>query len=139
MLLVVVKNPADFVGSYIGHSEANTKAILASTVGKVLIIDEVCFGHLTASVHVKFTIIQAYMLFGGRGGHTDSFKTAVIDTLVAEVQSVPGDDRCVLLLGYEAQMREMFQVCQYNIYSCCSYFNLHLQNVNEGSIIISVF
>jgi hypothetical protein len=40
-LLVVVKNPADFVGSYMGHSEANTKAILASTVGKVLIIDEV--------------------------------------------------------------------------------------------------
>jgi hypothetical protein len=51
------------------------------------------------------------MLFGGQaGGNTDSFKTAVIDTIVAEVQSVPGDDRCVLLLGYEAQMLEMFQV-----------------------------
>lgn len=55
------------------------------------------------------------MLFGGRGdhtSHTDSFKTAVIDTIVAEVQGVPGDDRCVLLLGYETQMREMFRVCQ---------------------------
>lgn len=37
-----MKNPADFVGQYIGQSEAKTKAILASTVGKVLIIDEVC-------------------------------------------------------------------------------------------------
>jgi len=43
-------------------------------------------------------------------GHQDIFGTSVIDTLVAEVQSVPGDDRCVLLLGYEGPMREMFQV-----------------------------
>ena len=53
------------------------------------------------------------MLFGGRGdqgSHTDSFKTAVIDTIVAEVQSVPGEDRAILLLGYETQMREMFRV-----------------------------
>lgn len=33
----------------------------------------------------------------------------MIDTIVAEVQSVPGDDRCVLLLGYKDQMEEMFQ------------------------------
>ena len=39
--VVVIKNPSDFVGQYIGHSEANTKAILASTIGKVLVIDEV--------------------------------------------------------------------------------------------------
>jgi hypothetical protein len=53
------------------------------------------------------------MLFGGsgHGSYADSFKTAVIDTIVAEVQSVPGEDRAVLLLGYETQMREMFQVC----------------------------
>lgn len=92
---VVVKNPSDFIGNVIGQSEANTKAILATTVGKVLIIDE------------------AYMLYSGSGAgggsHTDIFKTAVIDTIVAEVQSVPGDDRCVLLLGYESQMVDMFQ------------------------------
>ncbi len=41
MLLVVVKNPADFIGSALGESENKTKAILANTVGKVLIIDEV--------------------------------------------------------------------------------------------------
>ncbi|KAL4807516.1 P-loop containing nucleoside triphosphate hydrolase protein [Aspergillus unguis] len=93
---VIVKNPADFVGAHIGHSEQNTKGILASTLGKVLVIDE------------------AYGLYGGgtrdpTGAHTNQFKTAVIDTIVSEVQSVPGDDRCVLLLGYEEQMREMFQ------------------------------
>ena len=29
--------------------------------------------------------------------------------VVAEVQSTPGEDRCVLLLGYKEQMEEMFQ------------------------------
>lgn len=65
-------------------------------MGKVLIIDE------------------AYMLYSGSGGGggagaTDIYKTAVIDTIVAEIQSVPGEDRCVLLLGYEDQMIEMFR------------------------------
>ena len=91
---VVTKNPADFIGSALGQSENNTKAILATTVGKVLIIDE------------------AYMLYSGTGGtgnQSDSYKTAVIDTIVAEVQSVPGEDRCVLLLGYKEQIVTMFQ------------------------------
>ena len=60
-------------------------------MGKVLIIDE------------------AYMLRTGAGGNSDPFKAAVIDTIVAEVQSVPGEDRCVLLLGYKDQMEEMFR------------------------------
>ncbi|KIJ16089.1 hypothetical protein PAXINDRAFT_132700, partial [Paxillus involutus ATCC 200175] len=88
---VVVKNPSDFVGAYLGHSEKNTKAILDSTRGKVLVIDE------------------AYMLYSKNAGHQDSFKTTVIDTIVAEIQSVPGEDRCVLLLGYKEQMEDMFQ------------------------------
>ena len=84
------------MGSVIGESEKLTKGILASTVGKVLIIDE------------------AYGLYGdtssnGSGAASNQFKTAVIDTIVAEVQSTPGDDRCVLLLGYKDQMEEMFQ------------------------------
>ncbi|KAK3293760.1 P-loop containing nucleoside triphosphate hydrolase protein [Chaetomium fimeti] len=91
---VVVKNPSDFVGAHLGQSEQQTKGILAATVGKVLVIDE------------------AYGLYGGggsQGGTSDPYKTAVIDTIVADVQSVPGDDRCVLLLGYKDQMEEMFQ------------------------------
>lgn len=47
------------------------------------------------------------MLAGG--GKPDIFKIAVIDTIVAEVQSTPGEDRCVLLLGYKDQMEEMFR------------------------------
>ncbi|KAF5857988.1 hypothetical protein ETB97_004987 [Aspergillus alliaceus] len=79
-----------------GKTKKNTKGILASTVGKVLVIDE------------------AYGLFGGgtkdkMGSQTNQFKTAVVDTIVAEIQSTPGDDRCVLLLGYKDQMEEMFQ------------------------------
>lgn len=52
------------------------------------------------------------MLYGGSGigNQNDPYKTAVIDTIVAEVQSVPGEDRCVLLLGYKDQMENMFQV-----------------------------
>jgi hypothetical protein len=73
----------------LGGSEANTKAILASTIGKVLIIDE------------------AYMLAGS--STADPYKSAVIDTIVAEVQSTPGEDRCVLLLGYKEQMEDMFR------------------------------
>ncbi|KAH6622552.1 P-loop containing nucleoside triphosphate hydrolase protein [Chaetomium tenue] len=90
---VIVKNPSDFVGAHLGQSEQQTKGILAAAVGKVLVIDE------------------AYGLYGGgsQSGTSDPYKTAVIDTIVADVQSVPGDDRCVLLLGYKDQMEEMFQ------------------------------
>ncbi|OBT47666.1 hypothetical protein VE00_02260 [Pseudogymnoascus sp. WSF 3629] len=90
---VVVKNPSDFVGNVLGASESTTKGILASTVGKVLLIDE-AYG-LCSSL--------------GESSTSDPYKTAVIDTIVAEVQSVPGDDRCVLLAGYKEQMEEMFQ------------------------------
>ena len=50
------------------------------------------------------------MLYSKNSGQQDSFKTTVIDTIVAEIQSVPGEDRCVLLLGYKEEMEEMFKV-----------------------------
>jgi hypothetical protein len=53
MTTVITKNPADFVGSHIGQSEANTKAILQATVGKVLIIDEVCWSTLVGYEHLN--------------------------------------------------------------------------------------
>lgn len=34
---------------------------------------------------------------------------SVIDTIVAKVQGVPGDDMCVLLLGYPDQMETMMR------------------------------
>ena len=91
---VVVKNPADFVGGVLGESEKNTKTILKTTEGKTLVIDE------------------AYMLYSGNSGSkssSDPYKTAVIDTIVAEIQSTLGEDRCVLLLGYKEQMEDMFR------------------------------
>jgi hypothetical protein len=84
---VLFKTPADFISDVIGGSEAKTKKILDNALGKVLVIDE------------------AYALSDTR----DPFKTAVIDTIVSEVQNVPGDDRCVLLLGYKEQMEDMMQ------------------------------
>jgi hypothetical protein len=83
------------IGKYIGHSEANTKAALTAAMGNVLIIDE------------------AYMLYrsteDGSGSKTDSFRQGVVDTIVGELQSVPGEDRCVLLLGYEGPIQAMLQ------------------------------
>ena len=87
---VIVKNPQDFTGEHLGQSEAKTKAILDSAKGCVLVIDE------------------AYGLYGGKNV-TDPYKIAVVDTIVAEVQGIPGDDRCVLLLGYKKEMEEMLR------------------------------
>lgn len=90
---VIFRNPSDLIGQYIGDSEANTKAALNAARGNVLVIDE------------------AYMMYSGNsdgtGNESDSYRQGVIDTLVAEVQGNPGDDLCVLLLGYKEPMLEM--------------------------------
>ncbi|ROV99425.1 hypothetical protein VMCG_06406 [Cytospora schulzeri] len=92
---VVVKNPADFVGEYLGESENITKRILASTKGKVLIIDEAYA--LSDKSDPTYT------------GSGNFYKTAVVDTLVANVQGTANEDRCILLLGYKDRMERMFQ------------------------------
>jgi hypothetical protein len=89
-----MKNPADFIGSVLGESENNTKAILKESEGKALLIDE------------------AHMLYPGgdaAGDAPDPYKAAVIDTIVAEVQSTSGEDRCILLSGPRDQMSEMLE------------------------------
>jgi hypothetical protein len=68
----------------------------------------------------------------GTGNQSDPYKTAVIDTIVAEVQSVPGEDRCVLLLGYKSQMEEMFQVYRTKFGVDESIPDTLFQNVNPG-------
>lgn len=83
---VIVKSCNDFIGEYLGESENLTKAILDSARGKILIIDE------------------AYGL-----ARQDSYMTAVVDTIVSEVQATSTEDRAVLLLGYKDEMNEMFQ------------------------------
>ncbi|KAI0902726.1 P-loop containing nucleoside triphosphate hydrolase protein [Ustulina deusta] len=88
---VIIKTPSELIGDALGQSERNTKAILDSTKGKVLIIDE------------------AYML-GSRdksASTTDAFRAGVIDTIVGEIQSTAVEDRCVLLVGYRDRMESM--------------------------------
>lgn len=93
---VVVKNPSDFIGEYLGESENITKGILAASRGKVLIIDE------------------AYALSDRSDEANDRscgniYKTAIVDTLVAQIQGTINEDRVVLLLGYKDRMERMFQ------------------------------
>lgn len=93
---VIVKTPSDFIADRTGGSEKNTKQILEYTKGKVLVIDE-AYG------------LGAKRCAGRTRGITDSHRSGVIDTLVANIQSRPGEDRCILLLGYKDKMEEMYQ------------------------------
>jgi AAA+ superfamily predicted ATPase len=92
---VVFKTPADFVGQYVGQSEERTSEILDSTLGKVLIIDD------------------AHMFYNGsRAGATfesDDYRLGCIDVLISRIHNRPGEDRCVILIGYPDMMEEMFQ------------------------------
>ncbi|VUC25412.1 unnamed protein product [Clonostachys rosea] len=93
---VIVKNPSDLIDRYIGGSEQNTKEALAEAKGSVLIIDD------------------AHMLDPGKrstGSKNGDFRGAILDTLVAEVTGAPGEDRCVILCGYSAHMKEMYANC----------------------------
>eukprot|EP00899_Mesostigma_viride_P022516 jgi/Mesvir1/3449/Mv11943-RA.1 len=87
---VIIKNPSDFIGGHLGQSEEKTTGILKSAAGNVLVIDE------------------AYGLFSSvfSGSGQDPYKESVIDTIVAKVPNVPGEDLAVLMLGYQAQMEE---------------------------------
>lgn len=96
---MVIKTPSDFVGEALGSSEARTRSLLAATIGKVLIIDEAYgLGSPTSGSNN-----------GAAANSQDSFRAGVIDTIVGEVHGNPGEDRCILLLGYEDKLREMFQ------------------------------
>jgi SpoVK/Ycf46/Vps4 family AAA+-type ATPase len=88
---VVLKAPSDFIGSVLGSSEKQARDILRAAEGCVLVIDE------------------AYSLTPTPGS-SDPYKTAVIDTLVEQIQAKPGDDRAVILLGYRDKMEAMFRV-----------------------------
>lgn len=62
-------------------------------MGKVLIIDDV------------------HMLYHSSGhgtSDTDSFRSGIIDTIVANVSGKPGEDRCVILVGYKDRVEEIF-------------------------------
>ncbi|CAO2653375.1 Nn.00g027860.m01.CDS01 [Neocucurbitaria sp. VM-36] len=91
---LVVKNASDFIGRYIGHSEKRTRDIISNARGKVLLIDE------------------AYMLdpFQSRSEErADPFRQGVIDTIVGEIQNLPGEDICVIMCGYKDLVELMIQ------------------------------
>jgi hypothetical protein len=100
---VIIKNPSDFIGSALGTSEQQTRAILQSAEGCVLVIDEAYLLNSSAGGGGSRS--------GGGMGTQDPYKAAVIDTIVEQVQGRPGDDRSVLLLGYRNEMEAMFSSC----------------------------
>lgn len=95
---VVLKTASDFVGSVLGESESKTRGILKTAEGCVLVIDE------------AYSLDAGGGIGDGGGGFgKDPYRTAVVDTLVEQVQNVPGEDRCVLLLGYKSEMEEFMR------------------------------
>ena len=91
---VILKCASDFVGEHLGSSEENTRGILKSAEGCVLVIDE------------------AYSLYTGGStgsGTNDPYKTAVIDTIVEKVQAKPGADIAVVMIGYREEMENMLR------------------------------
>ncbi len=124
---VVKKTGTDFIGAVQGGSASQTNAILKASEGCVLLIDEVCLllqlhddgrdarddraskQALTLFLLSLFLLTQAYGLFPGKSGNIDPYKEAVITALVEKVQNVPGNDRCVLMLGYAKEMGEMMR------------------------------
>eukprot|EP00798_Chlamydomonas_sp_ICE-L_P020756 gene20756-27576_t len=91
---VLLRTPSDFLGDVTGSSEKLTRGILKAAEGCVLVIDE------------AYSLCSAN---AGVSGANDPYKTAVVDTLVEQVQARAGDDRAVVLLGYEVQMRSMMK------------------------------
>jgi SpoVK/Ycf46/Vps4 family AAA+-type ATPase len=70
---VKIHNASEFVGAVLGASEEKTRKLLKGAEGCVLVIDE------------------AYGLYAGKSG--DIYKTAVLNTIVEEVQNRPGEDK----------------------------------------------
>jgi SpoVK/Ycf46/Vps4 family AAA+-type ATPase len=83
---IIFAKKEDFVGSYVGHTENKTKALLEKARGGVLFIDE------------------AYSFSGDKG--TDSFAKIAIDMLNQHL-SEEKDFVCIIA-GYEKELKENF-------------------------------
>lgn len=86
------KVPADFFPEYLRETEVNTRRILNSTVGKVLVIDNA-------------------EVFDGSHSKSEnySYKQAAINTIVSMVQGTPGEDRCIILVGNKTRIKAMMR------------------------------
>ncbi|KAI5859878.1 P-loop containing nucleoside triphosphate hydrolase protein [Durotheca rogersii] len=94
---VEVKTPSDFIAYYIGESGSKTNAILDSTRGKVLIIDD---------THMFYPVNRADI-----SKQPDDCRIGRIDVLVSKIRNQPGEDRCVTLVGYPDLLEEMSRNC----------------------------
>eukprot|EP01032_Pedospumella_encystans_P014867 gene14867-17051_t len=93
---VIYKTASDFLGSQLGSSETITRNIIENAEGCVLVIDEAyCLNPVMGGKS------------GGSGlGTADPYRTAVVDTIVEQVQGRPGEDRAVVMLGYRREMED---------------------------------
>ncbi|KAJ5933680.1 P-loop containing nucleoside triphosphate hydrolase protein [Penicillium verhagenii] len=78
------------MGNSIDQTEENIREAIHSALGNVLIIED------------------AYSLWGGKR-NSDSFHKAAVDTLVRCVSGFGPSNQCVLLVGCEDQLEEMFR------------------------------
>jgi hypothetical protein len=81
---VIFKVPADFLGLNAGDTAAKTKAIMESSKGNVLVIDE------------------AYGLTGD-----GNINKAAVDTIVAYSPTQAGSDMSIILCGYKGEINEL--------------------------------
>lgn len=86
------KTPANFIGSAVGQSEANTRSIMEAARGNVLMIDE-AYGFYKSSGA------------GVGGGNSNPFGTSVMDTLVELIPGNANPDFVVLMMGYKKEVR----------------------------------
>lgn len=91
---VISKTATDLLGDNIGESERRTRAALKASTGCVLIIDEAHIMNPTKRTGWDDTTYCEY-------------RQGIIDTLVSMVSNEPGEDRCVILIGYPDEMKQL--------------------------------
>lgn len=92
---VVITDASDFISDKVHRGTVNTRRIMDETLGKVLIIDDMsqlCPQH---SAKKSTSIVD-------RALHD------IIDTIVARTSSEPGQNRCIILMGYKDEIQDMF-------------------------------
>jgi len=87
---VVRRTSQELIGQYLGETEVRTREALYESKGGVLVLDD-------------FHVLDP----GERS--SKSFKREALDTLVAEVQNKPNEDRVIILCGYSDPVEELMQ------------------------------
>jgi len=118
---IVERTASDFMGDAVGVSAQRTINILKLSEGKVLLIDEaynlfdgrsvssgnVSYGKQVCArtFHPKLHALAAVMATA----LTALLLRQVLDTIVEKVSGSPGEDRAIIMIGYEHEMQAMFR------------------------------